>query len=130
MRVSLDLRLSGRAARDPLEGTVSALCCVRQTAAGQLRGHRREQTTGRGFGLDQGAPGRPASPVGGSGRAPTLEPEVWPDEKPRRPFGAGRPVASKAGTPGPPALRSECLRTAAPGSVSPGLTDMSTLRKP
>src|SRR3954465_12574871 len=30
--------------------------------------HRREQTTGRGSGLDQGAPGRPTSPVGGSSR--------------------------------------------------------------
>src|SRR3954452_19165645 len=79
--------------------------------------------------LDQGAPGRPTSPVGGSGRAPTLEPGVWPDERPRGSFGAGRPPPPQAGPPGLSALRSEGLRTAAPGSVSPGLTDISTLRK-
>src|SRR4051794_15158805 len=71
---------------------------------------------------------RPA-PLGGWGGATPLEPEVWPDERPCCPFGPGRPVPSKAGTPGPPALRSEGLRTAAPGSVSPSLTDRSTLRK-
>src|SRR3954463_4698859 len=83
----------------------------------------------QGSGLDQRAPGRPTSPVGGSGRAPTLEPGVWPDERPRGSFGAGRPPPPQAGPPGLSALRSEGLRTAAPGSVSPSLTDMSTLRK-
>src|SRR3954468_3682828 len=58
-----------------------------------------------------------------------LEPEVWPDERPRGSFGAGRQTPPEAGTPGSSALRSEGLRTVAPGSVSPGLTDMSTLRK-
>src|SRR5918994_1132827 len=85
-----DLRLSGRAAGDPLEGASAGLCRVRHAAAGQPRGDRREQAAGRGSGLDQGATGRPTSPVGGSGRATTLEPEVWPDERPRGSLGADR----------------------------------------
>ena len=56
--------------------------------------------------------------------------EVFALGKSWRPLGAGRRVPSEAGTPGPSALRSNGLRTAAPGSVSSGLSDSSTLRKP
>jgi hypothetical protein len=39
------------------------------------------------------------APSGGSRRVPTLEPEVRPDERPRRPLGAGRQVPASTRTP-------------------------------
>jgi hypothetical protein len=56
------LGLSRWPAGDPREGTTLALLCLRPFAARQPRGHRREQASGRGAGLDQAAAAIVSSP--------------------------------------------------------------------
>jgi hypothetical protein len=91
-------------AGDPMEGTTLALLCLRPFAACQPRGHRREQASRRGAGLDQAATG---SAVASQrlGRSPPIEPESRPDEGAGRSPRSSHKITNPTRPPGPSPLR-------------------------